>query len=246
MAQAAKFTNEQIKEIINAYSNTQVRLSDLSAEYHTSPKRLRAILQENNVHIRNVWESRHVFRMQKTIQMSNEYKIYGEVTHILVNSAKYGVFNVLIDTEDLENVLHFYTWFVRPNANNKTWYAFGKKPKEKGRSDNFLIHRVIMDAPKDMLVDHINHDGLDNRKCNLRLCSQVENQLNRDGAASHSTSGIRGVHWSSRKQRWIANVVINGQKMHVGTFTNKDDAAIAVSRYRRIHVPYSQDDKASY
>lgn len=63
---------------------------------------------------------------------------------------------------------------------------------------HYRIHRLVMNAPDDMIVDHINHDGLDNRKSNLRVVTRSQNQQNRKGAAGHNKhSKIRGISWEN-------------------------------------------------
>jgi hypothetical protein len=84
------------------------------------------------------------------------------------------------------------------------------------------MHRLILDAPKGKIVDHWNHDTLDNRRQNLKLGGQSSNLLNRQGANLNSTSGIRGVYETGA---WIAKA-----QTHRQTFPHTDtgrDAALA-------------------
>jgi hypothetical protein len=77
----------------------------------------------------------------------------------------------VIDTEDFERVKD-YSWHLSGNG-----YVLAIMPDRKKKT-HFLLHRVIMDPPSDMVIDHINHDTLDNRKTNLRICTQRENMQN--------------------------------------------------------------------
>lgn len=61
-----------------------------------------------------------------------------------------------------------------------------------------------MNAPDGMLVDHIYHNKIDNRKSELRLCSSSENNMNK--SVSHSSSGVCGVYWLSNNQKWSAEI----------------------------------------
>jgi hypothetical protein len=107
----------------------------------------------------------------------------------------------------------------------KTSHGYVKLRKRgSGEAQNYL-HRVIMGAGKGEIVDHINRDRLDNRRANLRLCSSAQNTWNaktrRDNAA-----GVRGV-WEHSPGCWSAVIFVNGQRIPLGTFRSKHEAAIA-------------------
>lgn len=75
-------------------------------------------------------------------------------------------------------------------------------------------------------IDHINGNRQDNRIANLRPASRSQNMANTPKRASN-TSGVKGVHWSSRSRRWIARVMKDGKQIHLGTFKDLSDAAEA-------------------
>lgn len=85
-----------------------------------------------------------------------------------------------------------------------------------------LMHRLLMNAPKGKVVDHIYHCTNDNRKSQLRICSYSENAMNK--AKSNSSSGITGVYWYSREEKWSAEIGINGKSIRLGLFNDKDEA----------------------
>jgi RNA polymerase sigma factor (sigma-70 family) len=88
------------------------------------------------------------------------------------------------------------------------------------------MHRIINETPKGKHTDHINHDSLDNRKCNLRTCSNTENSWNQR-VPKNNTSGYKGVSWDNINNTWIASIGINGKSRVLGRYDNKEDAAMA-------------------
>ena len=97
----------------------------------------------------------------------------------------------LIDDEDFELVSQ-YTWYAGWDSHTKSYYACTKIKKETGGHTLLQMHRLIMNAQKGEQVDHINHNTLDNRKSELRICNASENQHNQ-GKYSNNTSGYKGV-----------------------------------------------------
>ena len=94
------------------------------------------------------------------------------------------------------------------------------------------LHRLVMGVtdPK-VEVDHKKHPTIyehkiDNRKSNLEIVNQSQNSMNRS-LAKNNTSGIVGVSWSKLEQKWKAYIKINQQMIHLGTFTDKEDAIVA-------------------
>ena len=85
------------------------------------------------------------------------------------------------------------------------------------------IHRFVMNCPKDMVVDHINHNPLDNRICNLRICSQHENVMN-SSLNSNNTSGCTGVAWVKENNRWWAYIQVKGSRINLGYFIDDNEA----------------------
>lgn len=96
------------------------------------------------------------------------------------------------------------------------------------------LHRVIMDAPDGIQVDHINGKGLDNRRSNLRMCSHAENQHNRRPQTG-CTSKFKGVYWNKAGAKWMARIGVNGKQKHLGSFTSEQDAAQAYNLAAAVH-----------
>ena len=85
------------------------------------------------------------------------------------------------------------------------------------------MHRMVANCPDDKIVDHIDHNTVNNRSTNLRICTQLENCKNY-GMKSNNSSGFNGVMWNKRNKKWIASITVNYKKIYLGSFSNKQDA----------------------
>jgi hypothetical protein len=124
----------------------------------------------------------------------------------------------LVDDDDFEYLNH---WKWHASMNGNTYYVMRKGRIGKGKKNrkNVIMHRIIMNAPYEMEIDHINHNGLDNRKENLRVCTRRENSMN---LTKPNKTGFVGVGTSGNK--FTAQIVINKRKTHIGTFLTAIDA----------------------
>jgi hypothetical protein len=103
------------------------------------------------------------------------------------------------------------------------------------------MHRFILDAPHGVQVDHIDHNGLNNARDNIRLATSQQNMRNRR-TGSTNTSGVKGVWWCRNAQKWRAALKIRGKPIQVGYFSTKEEAAIAIARKRaEMHGEYACD-----
>lgn len=111
---------------------------------------------------------------------------------------------------------------------NGVWYVVRmRKISESDHSKVAYLHREIMGCPDGKLVDHINGDGLDNRRCNLRVCTNAENSRNRIRLSRKNTSGHTGVFVNPANGRFHAYIKFNGKKKHIGCFGSIEDAILA-------------------
>ncbi len=125
----------------------------------------------------------------------------------------------LVDDEDYEE-LSKHKWYSAYRKDNQAYYAARKGPQK-----SLLMHRVIMNVTEPSIyVDHRNRDTLDNRKCNLRLCSGAQNQMNRP-VQPNNTSGHRGVSWNKQNNKWHARINVSGKRIFLGYFTDLQNAA---------------------
>lgn len=126
--------------------------------------------------------------------------------------------NAVVDECDLDALLA-HTWYAVDVGGR--WYA---QSRIDGR--NVYMHRFLLAPPRGMVVDHANGDGLDNRRTNIRICTQGENLLNR-GANRTSTSIYKGVGWDKSRGKWMAKLKVNGRTLNLGRFDDERDAARA-------------------
>jgi len=140
----------------------------------------------------------------------------------------------LVDDEDCE-WLNAWKWAYWPEK--YTGYA-GRRIYQKDKSRKRIrMHRVILNPPPNMEIDHINGNGLDNRRCNLRICTHSQNLANQ--RKCRGTSQYKGVCWD--KGRWRAQVSSAGQNIHLGYFKIEMDAAIAYNQAaQRLHGEYAR------
>lgn len=126
----------------------------------------------------------------------------------------------LIDDED--------EWTTKWN-----WYAFrsrqtfyaarsaSRNERSRGYRHTIFLHRTVLDPPKELLVDHVDQNGLNNQRSNLRLASEDENKRN-SGVQQNNSSGITGVHWHAGK--WQARISVEKKYISLGHFTDIEDA----------------------
>ena len=115
----------------------------------------------------------------------------------------------IVDDEDYE-YLNRFEWCIQKNRN--TFYAIRRGNKHE-ISSCMRMHRVIMNPPKNMQVDHINHNGLDNRKENLRIVTHRENHCNR---IHQNRNGLPGAF--NIKGYYFSQIKVNGKTIFLGKF----------------------------
>lgn len=173
--------------------------------------------------------------------MKNEYEIRGDVTAIFLKSKKYGDMETLISTEKLDKVKEFLgSWYLSLDKKSRSFYVLGNgNGDSKGKT--IVFHRLITGAPRGMVVDHINHQTLDNTDVNLRVLTNAENLQNRKGATKNSKSGVRGVTRIKGRNKWQATIAINGKCTYLGLFETIEAAELVVKEARLKHMPYSKE-----
>jgi hypothetical protein len=128
----------------------------------------------------------------------------------------------IVDPEDYSRLARF-KWHT--HTGTSTFYAVRHKP---GSCKKLIwMHREILGIPPHLYVDHINHNGLDNRKANLRPATKSQNCRNKLLGRKNTSSKYRGVHWHSRFGKWQAAIKVNRRPIHLGYFKDEIDAAKA-------------------
>ncbi len=136
----------------------------------------------------------------------------------------------LVDKEDFK-WLNQWEWQLcdQPTQN----YALRKKRFSHTKVFTLRMHRVIMEKYgfdiKGKDIDHINHNGLDNRKCNLRVCSHSLNSANSRKSANN-TSGYKGVNWDKQTNKWRSKITFNYKTISLGRFLTKEEAGLSYNQ----------------
>lgn len=131
----------------------------------------------------------------------------------------------LVDDSEYERVIR-HRWYAQWHPGTRSYRA-----RMSGRPRVFM-HRYVLELTQPYVVDHRNHNTLDNRRQNLRPCSAAENNRNRrkrDGL----TSRYKGVYYERDRARWKAHIDIDGRTKTLGRFTSEEDAARAYDAMAR-------------
>jgi hypothetical protein len=138
-----------------------------------------------------------------------------------------------VDDEDYE-ILSKYRWHLHSHGYFQTDF------RENGKRYRFYLHRLIMNCPKGMFIDHIDHDVTNNQKNNLRICTKQQNQQNRKrNIDNKSSTKYKGVYYivtmyDNRKKKrykckkpWRSKIGIGNKYYHLGSYYTEIEAAIA-------------------
>lgn len=132
-----------------------------------------------------------------------------------------------VDDEDY-NYLSRWTWRRQPVKGRS--YAI-TQAHNGIRYTTFRMHRLIMESicgplQNGMAVDHIDGDGLNNRRSNLRICNHLQNMQNQL-RRTDNLSGFKGVSWKKSSSKWLARITVDKKVIHLGLFGDKLEAARA-------------------
>lgn len=145
--------------------------------------------------------------------------IENDICKIEINSSEHGQYFAIVDKDDYA-LIKKYNWSLDRDKYVLTYSTIGKHKRMK-------LHRYLTNCPDNMVVDHINHQPLDNRRSNLRICTQKENVRNQRKYPEGRTSKYKGVHWNKAKNKWHAQIKIRPKTIYLGLYNHEDDAAEA-------------------
>jgi len=130
-----------------------------------------------------------------------------------------------VDPADYKR-LRKYEWSAKKS--HKSFYAFGRIADNKTeKAKTKCMHREVIKVPDGMLIDHINHDSMDNRRANLRAATFSQNMRNRKKRSDAKSSKYKGVCRFKGQRKWVARITFEKKRIYLGDFENEIDAAKA-------------------
>lgn len=138
-----------------------------------------------------------------------------------------GKFLAFVDDEDFDLVAQYKWRSYKGGGGGNATYAIAHSPMVHGKRHSIIMHRLVMDAPKGILVDHRDFNGLNNQKYNLRKASHLNNSRSQRKQLSPASSQYKGVSLDKNTGRW--KCYIRGEKKYIwlGLFWNEEEAARA-------------------
>jgi hypothetical protein len=132
----------------------------------------------------------------------------------------------LVDDEDFEH-LNQWRWFVQKRNHTSYAYRTTKSPKTSAS-----MHRQLMDFPTGSQIDHIDGNGLNNLRCNLRICTSAHNSMNRK-KRKNTSSKYKGVAWEKGKNRWYVSIKVGRKSYYLGKVGSEKEGALVYDKIAR-------------
>lgn len=174
----------------------------------------------------------------------NPIRIEGDIAYIeLLNNEGHVVAQAIIDRDDVDKIIAFERrWYTTWHKSTQQYFAQANIKGTNGKWTRISLHSFIVDAPDGYDIDHINHNMLDNRRANLRICTRSQNLQNRKGAQRNNlSSGIRGVSWDRNRRKWIAHVTVKGKQIFLGRYDDIAEAEMAAINGRCKYMTHSSE-----
>lgn len=138
----------------------------------------------------------------------------------------------IVDNEDFEHLTRWKWRAQRARAGSNKFYAVRGGPTVNGKRTVIWMHNEIMQSRA--RLDHIDRNGLNNQRANLRRATHQQNCLNMFSEAANR-SGFKGVSWKATHGQWCAQIRANGKVRHIGLFDQKEAAAAAYDLAAKAH-----------
>lgn len=140
----------------------------------------------------------------------------------------------MVSAEDYKYLSQF-NWHIQSKG-----YVCRQAPRQNGKRKLILLHRVVLDRlgiliDPGMFVDHINRNKIDNTRSNLRVVTPTQNNFNR-GVSIKNKSGILGVYFHKRQNKYIAQIKYHGKAKYLGSFSNKIIAGVAYQNAKQAYA----------
>lgn len=136
-------------------------------------------------------------------------------------------YKALVDDEDFERVNSF-KWHVHFKSKERKCPYAQHTYSENGKKKTVDMHRVVLNLSGSAQVDHEDRNGLNNQRRNLRAATHSQNQHNKS-TPRNNTSGHKGVSWKKDVGKWQVRIMLNSKHMHIGVYTEKQDACDAAN-----------------
>jgi hypothetical protein len=133
-------------------------------------------------------------------------------------------FETIVD-DDIYDLYNWYSWCYFPKG-------VAARRGRKGEPKVVYLHRAVVKCPVELQVDHINGNKLDNRRENLRICTNAQNCANQTKRCNNTT-GAKGVTY--RNNKYEANISVNSKRIWLGTYDTLNEAANAYDRAAKLH-----------
>lgn len=163
-------------------------------------------------------------------------RIEGDIAYVPLTQG----YEAIIDAADVSLVAgQNWSALIAPRG---VYAVRGEGPRNNHRM--VFMHRVLMGEPEGLQIDHKDSDGLNNRrrgeKGNLRLATNTENSRNQRTPKCNN-SGVKGVGWEPRRQKWRARIMVDRKEISLGYFNCLAAAAIAYSRAsKQFHLKFGR------
>jgi endogenous inhibitor of DNA gyrase (YacG/DUF329 family) len=211
---ANKFKNQKVKMICPVCNKEFFRKPNLLKKYQT------------------LYCSKECYNKARN---TNQYKLFDNYAIIIITSKTFGVEKTYIDIEDVEKCKQ-YTWYLDLDKTSNKFYVRGVIGKNK----TIALHRFLMNCPKDLKIDHADCNPLNNRKNNLRLCTDALNAQNRDGAyRTNKSCGLRNVTWDKNNKKWEVALSLNSKRIYIGQFIDLEQANQAAIQARAKYFKFN-------